>query len=118
MSLQRRIAAAAAFGVAAVCLILVPVGYLSTRAKMHQEIRQELVRITAQYLQPAHPPHSGAGNGSPNGISVPGRHNAPPGSPSADGDTDNSAPTCTFRRQREGGGGEIGAPTGYIQVVC
>ena len=88
MSLQRRIAAASAIGVAAVCLILVPVGYLSTRAKMYQEVKLELRRIAAPYLQPPHP--QGGENG-PNGISVPGRHNAPPGTPNGgDGDKDNA----------------------------
>jgi two-component system sensor histidine kinase MprB len=117
MSLQRRIAAAAAFAVAAVCLIFAPVGYLITRAKLHQEVRQELVRITAPYVQRARPPQ-GAGNGGPNGISVPPQGNTPPGNPgTGDRDTDNALATCIFRHHDQGGG-ELGGPTGYLQVVC
>ncbi len=116
MSLQRRIAAAAAFGVAAVCLILVPVGYLSTRAKMYQEVKLELQRIAAPYLQPHPKPHGGA-NG-PNGVSLPPRRNTPGGNPGAgDGDTDNAAATCTARKEEQQGG-ELGGPTGYLQTIC
>src|SRR5215469_7825907 len=112
MSLQRRIAAAAAFAVAAVCLIFAPVGYLITRAKLHQEVRQELVRITAPYVQPAQPPNGGS-NGNPSGISVPGQGHAPPGTPgSGDADHDNALATCTFRHHGGGGGDELGGPTG------
>jgi two-component system sensor histidine kinase MprB len=117
MSLQRRIAAAAAFGVAAVCLIFAPVGYLSTRAKLYQEVRNELVRLALPYLQNpgGHPPQVGA-VGSP-GASAPG---APAGGNQAPagGDADNS--NCSYRRPAGNGGSdqEFGGVTGYFQVVC
>ncbi len=113
MSLQRRIAAAAAFGVAAVCLIFAPVAYLSTRAKMYQEVKLELARIAAPYLRP-HPHPHGTGTG-PSGIAVPGQGSTGPAASSpGEGDTDSA---CGFRPQEESGG-ELGGPTGYVQFIC
>ncbi|HWD70428.1 MAG TPA: HAMP domain-containing sensor histidine kinase [Solirubrobacteraceae bacterium] len=118
MSLQRRIAAAAAFGVAAVCLIFAPVGYLSTRAKLHQEVKQELRRLTLPYLQG----HRGGGGGAPqagNGQagatpSGPGAVNTPGG---RDVDADNT--NCN-RGPKEYGGGDaaLGGAAGYFQQIC
>jgi two-component system sensor histidine kinase MprB len=122
MSLQRRIAAAAAFGVAAVCLIFAPVGYLSTRAKLYQEIRQELRGLTAPDLLPHHPGGGGGGGGGPQaggahgGITPPGTGggNAPAGS---DQDADNSS--CTAWPKRPVGGDvPLGGAAGYFQQVC
>ena len=115
MSLQRRIAAAAAFGVAAVCLIFAPVGYLSTRAKLYQEVRNELVRLAAPYLQ--QPPHGGGAPGAA-GTSA-GGNPASGGNPAgSDNDADNG--NCAFQKPSGDGGGEsqFGGVTGYFQVVC
>jgi two-component system sensor histidine kinase MprB len=115
MSLQRRIAAAAAFGVAAVCLIFAPVGYLSTRAKLYQEVRHELTTLAAPYLQPAHA-------GQPRGGAAPGTHGAgKPGSgnPAAsDGDADNGNCALGQPSGRGGGDAQFGGPTGLFQVIC
>jgi two-component system, OmpR family, sensor histidine kinase MprB len=113
MSLQRRIAAAAAFGVAAVCLIFAPVGYLSTRAKLYQEVKLQLKQLAAPYLQmPEHgggPPGTGAAGGNPASSSNP-----------AGDDDDADDGNCAFRQPSGGGGGgsQYGGPTGYFQVVC
>jgi two-component system sensor histidine kinase MprB len=115
MSLQRRIAAAAAFGVAAVCLIFAPVAYLSTRAKLYQEVKQELYRLTLPDLQP-HGPHGGAGGGGakPPSTTRPAK-GANPGA--TDQDADNT--TCANTRQAGGGGdAALGGPAGYFQSVC
>jgi two-component system, OmpR family, sensor histidine kinase MprB len=121
MSLQRRIAAAAAFGVAAVCLIFAPVGYLSTRAKLYQEIRQELRGLTAPELLPHHPGGGGEGGGpqaggAQGGIAPPGSGggNAPAGS---DQDADNSSCTA-FPKHFAGGDVPLGGAAGYFQQVC
>ena len=127
MSLQRRIAAAAAFGVAAVCLIFAPVGYLSTRAKLYQEVRNELVRLASPYLQNpgGHQPNgggAGAGPGAPAGGSqAAGGNQAAGGGAGAGasgGDADNG--NCSYHRPSGNGGGdqEVGGVTGYFQVVC
>ena len=119
MSLQRRIAAAAAFGVAAVCLIVAPVGYLSTRAKLHQEVRQELARLTAPYLQNHHhggvggggaPQIGGAGGSTPPGIGA----NGNPGGTVPDADN----VTCAPWRPRGLGDPELGGAAGYFQLIC
>jgi two-component system sensor histidine kinase MprB len=125
MSLQRRIAAAAAFGVAAVCLIFAPVAYLSTRAKLYQGVRLELKQLAKPYLQP--PEHGGGaqpqgGGGSP----ATGAGGTPAGgNPAAGGnppDSDDAAATCALPKPSGGGGGDadalFGGPTGDFQVVC
>jgi two-component system sensor histidine kinase MprB len=121
MSLQRRIAAAAAFGVAAVCLIFAPVGYLSTRAKLHQEVRQELYRLTLPYLQGHRGGGGGGGGGGPqtgagqNGVTPPAAGSGNPAG--TDGDADNT--TCN-RGPKQSGGGDaaLGGVAGYFQQVC
>ncbi|HEX3616279.1 MAG TPA: HAMP domain-containing sensor histidine kinase [Solirubrobacteraceae bacterium] len=122
MSLQRRIAAAAAFGVAAVCLIFAPVGYLSTRAKLYQEVRNELVRLAAPYLQP---PHGGAdqphgGGSSSGGTGSPAGGNPGPGANQGGDDDDADNGNCAFKQPPANGGGdsEYGGVTGSFQVVC
>jgi two-component system, OmpR family, sensor histidine kinase MprB len=123
MSLQRRIAAAAAFGVAAVCLIFAPVAYLSTRSKLYQEVKLELVRLARPYVQP--PPGGGArthGQGPPStgGAGAPAGGNPASGSNPALGDNDADNGNCAFKKPSGGDGGEAqyGGPTGYFQVVC
>ena len=113
MSLQRRIAAAAAFGVAAVCLIFAPVGYLSTRAKLYQEVKLELKRLAAPALRPHHL-HAGG----PGAINLPAQGAAPGGTlNNADGDTDNT--NCGLNApEAEGGDAALGGPAGYFQSVC
>ena len=115
MSLHRRIAAAAAFAVAAVCLIFAPVAYLSTRAKLYQEVRLELVRIVRPDLPPLQPQPRGGGNGS-GAVNPPAGGNGPVGTPGNDHDGD-TAP-CSTSRHRAVGGVELGGPTGYLQSVC
>jgi two-component system sensor histidine kinase MprB len=121
MSLQRRIAAAAAFGVAAVCLIFAPVGYLSTRAKLYQEVKQELYRLTLPELQQhGGGPRGGGANATPPGATNPGAagSNNQGGS---DQDADNVS--CAKWNQRGGGGGgggdaALGGAAGYFQSIC
>ncbi|HET9093770.1 MAG TPA: HAMP domain-containing sensor histidine kinase [Solirubrobacteraceae bacterium] len=114
MSLQRRIAAAAAFGVAAVCLIFAPVGYLSTRARLYQEVKLELARLAAPSLQ-AHPLYHGA--------TGPGQINLPRAGQSGigggRGEIDQETVGCGSQTE-PGGGGEqaLGGPAGYFQSVC
>jgi two-component system sensor histidine kinase MprB len=120
MSLQRRIAAAAAFGVAAVCLIFAPVGYLSTRAKLYQEVRLELTRLARPYLQP--PEHGGGAQpqgGNASGGAGAGGNPASGGNP-AGGDDDADNANCAFPKPSGGGGGDaqFGGPIGDFQVVC
>ncbi len=114
MSLQRRIAAAAAFGVAAVCLIFAPVGYLSTRAKLYQEVKLELADLAAPSLQ-AHPLRLGGSGHSQ--IDVPRSGASGAVLPTGEGDQE----TVGCGSQTEpGGGGEqaLGGPAGYFQSVC
>jgi two-component system, OmpR family, sensor histidine kinase MprB len=127
MSLQRRIAAAAAFGVAAVCLIFAPVGYLSTRAKLYQEVRGELIQLAKPYLQPPEhgggaQPHGGGRGAAPGtgGAGTPAGGNPASGSNPADGDNDADNGNCAFKKPSGGDGGDaqFGGPTGYFQVVC
>jgi two-component system sensor histidine kinase MprB len=117
MSLQRRIAAAAAFGVAAVCLIFAPVGYLSTRAKLYQEVKQELYRLTLPNLGP----HGGAqpGGGTPPGGGNPGSANNPGGG-GGDHDADDISCAKAAWPQQDDGGGDaaLGGPAGYFQSIC
>jgi two-component system sensor histidine kinase MprB len=113
MSLQRRIAAAAAFGVAAVCLIFAPVGYLSTRAKLYQEVKLELHRLARAQLRPpgGHGAHQ-LGGAKESASKGSGSHANTP-----DRDADNSK--CTrWPRIGSGGDAELGGPTGYFQAVC
>ena len=126
MSLQRRIAAAAAFGVAAVCLIFAPVGYLSTRAKLYQEVKDELVRLAAPYVQqPRHAAGAGGAHGSQpaGGIPAGGGNPATVGNPATGGNpgTDkDGVGNCAFGLPSGNGGGdsEFGGAPGYFQVVC
>jgi two-component system sensor histidine kinase MprB len=111
MSLQRRIAAAAAFGVAAVCLIVAPVGYLSTRAKLHQEVRQELSRLMSPFLTNHH--HGGGAGGDGKAPPGTGTNGNPIGSP--DGDNVTCAP---WGRPRGLGDPELGGAAGYFQRIC
>jgi two-component system, OmpR family, sensor histidine kinase MprB len=109
MSLQRRIAAAAAFGVAAVCLIIAPVGYLSTRAKLYQQVRLEL-----QQLAPAQQPRTGLPPGAGN--------NPAANDHDADNAGANNQASCTSWPQTGGGGAGgptgLGGVAGYFQSVC
>lgn len=119
MSLQRRIAAAAAFGVAAVCLVFAPVGYLSTRAKLNQEVRQELRRLALPYLQPHHGGGGPQGAGDEQGAATPPSVNrGDQHQPSGDNDSDNT--NCASWPQGSGGGGDaaLGGPAGYFQLIC
>jgi two-component system sensor histidine kinase MprB len=59
MSLRRRIAAAAAVAVAAVAVAVVATSYLTTRAHLHDEIKDALTDQAAFYLAPH--PHGGGG---------------------------------------------------------
>ncbi|HTV17112.1 MAG TPA: HAMP domain-containing sensor histidine kinase [Polyangiaceae bacterium] len=115
MSLQRRVAAAAAFAVAAVCLIFAPVAYLSTRSKLYQEVRSELVRIVAPDLPPLQPQPHGGGNGPGSGNPSPGGNE--PGNPFGNDHDGDNAP-CSSSRHRVNGGIGLGGPTGYLQSVC
>ncbi len=121
MSLQRRIAAAAAFGVAAVCLIFAPVGYLSTRAKLYQEVKLELYRLTLPYLQ-RHPtgPNGGGGNTSPPASGTVGSGGPGAGKPGPGGvdrDADNTG--CANPNPASGAGdAALGGPAGYFQFIC
>jgi two-component system sensor histidine kinase MprB len=121
MSLQRRIAAAAAFGVAAVCLIFAPVGYLSTRAKLYQEVKLELTELARPYLQPEH----GGGGRPPGGAGTPAGGNPAAGGNSAGGnsaggDNDADNANCAFPKPsgESGGDSQYGGPRGDFQVVC
>jgi two-component system sensor histidine kinase MprB len=120
MSLQRRIAAAAAFGVAAVCLIFAPVGYLSTRARLYQEVKLELKRLATPYLQPhgAPPPSGqGAGNGGATGPQPAANQDDTAKGNGGDHDADNGY--CRFAQEENGGGDQaLGGPAGYFQSVC
>jgi two-component system sensor histidine kinase MprB len=121
MSLHRRITAAAAFAVAAVCLIFAPVGYLTTRAKLYQEVRLELSTLAKPYIQNHGQPHGGGNAPSQPGPNAPGGGNpgganGSAGSPNpSDHDADNSP--C-IAKPKGHDGGELGGPTGYLQVVC
>jgi two-component system sensor histidine kinase MprB len=118
MSLQRRIAAAAAFGVAAVCLIFAPVGYLSTRAKLYQEVRQELYRLSEQYLAP-HPSPGGGGGGGPATAAPPAANSPSDDNGSGSGDHDADNVDCANTRPGNGGGdAALGGPAGYFQSIC
>lgn len=127
MSLQRRIAAAAAFGVAAVCLIFAPVAYLSTRAKLYQQVKLELIQLAKPYLQPPQhgggpaPPGGGAGASGSGAAGAPAGAN--PGAANHDNDDDDDDADdsgCALRQPAgdDGGDQEFGGPTGYFQVVC
>jgi two-component system, OmpR family, sensor histidine kinase MprB len=127
MSLQRRIAAAAAFGVAAVCLIFAPVAYLSTRAKLYQQVKLELVQLAKPYVQPppqggGAEPHRGASGGAPGtgAAGTPAGGNPAAGGASDNDDDDGDSALCAVGRPSGGGGGdaEYGGPAGYFQVVC
>jgi two-component system, OmpR family, sensor histidine kinase MprB len=116
MSLQRRIAAAAAFGVAAVCLIFAPVGYLSTRSKLYQEVKLELKRLVAPQLQQPHERPNGGANAAPPAPGTPGAASNQKGD--AD-DHDADDVNCGFMQ----GAGDIGdvalgGPAGYFQSIC
>jgi two-component system sensor histidine kinase MprB len=54
VSLHRRITAAATLAVAAVCLAFGIAGYLSTRGKLVDELKQELIQLAQPYLGPRH----------------------------------------------------------------
>ena len=128
MSLQRRITAAAAFGVAAVCLIFAPVSYLSTRAKLYQEIKLELARLAAPQLQHhgAQPPALGAGGQlkgattSPNSNTDTGKDPSDASKPDG-GDHDADNGYCTpLQDQGDSSEGDtaLGGAAGYFQAVC
>lgn len=115
MSLQRRIAAAAAFGVAAVCLIFAPVGYLSTRAKLYQEVKLELKRLAAPQLVQPHP----AGAGKQSGRKDSDASGAGGSTVDKEGGHDADNANCATWPQHGGpGDAELGGPTGYFQAVC
>jgi two-component system, OmpR family, sensor histidine kinase MprB len=119
MSLQRRIAAAAAFGVAAVCLIFAPVGYLSTRSKLYQEVKLELKRLVVPQLQHGHP--NGGANAVPPGGGAPGNQKGDAGNPGGGSDNDADNANCGFGQGADelgGGDAALGGPAGYFQSVC
>ena len=101
MSLHRRITAAAAFAVAAACLVFAPVGYLATRAKLLQEVKLELARLAQPFL--------GSRTGARRSVL------RPPAS-----DVDSTTGTCTFGLVNGDSGVDaaLGGPTGYVQSVC
>ncbi|HWE58390.1 MAG TPA: HAMP domain-containing sensor histidine kinase [Solirubrobacteraceae bacterium] len=119
MSLQRRIAAAAAFGVAAVCLIFAPVGYLSTRAKLYQEVKLELKQLVAPQLR-GHPRPQGGATGAPNGTGgTNGAGNDNPAGNAGNSDSDAENVTCAFATEQNGGGdAALGGAAGYFQSIC
>jgi two-component system sensor histidine kinase MprB len=123
MSLQRRIAAAAAFGVAAVCLIFAPVAYLSTRAKLYQEVKLELKRLAAPQLQPPPRGHPGRGaNGAPPGAGTTGAasgQGSDADNPGGGDDHDADDANCAFMQGADPiGDAALGGPAGYFQSVC
>ena len=118
MSLHRRIAAAAAFAVAAVCLIFAPVGYFTTRAKLYPG--GETRALAAGAPIPAASPRSTMGrNGGRRGSAEwrqPGTRRQPGG---GDQDADNAS--CTFDHQPgQNGGGDRArrAPPVTSRSVC
>jgi len=121
MSLHRRIAAAAAIAVAAVCLLFGPAAYLLTRARLMDEVRLELVRLAAPFLQPHGPsgraaaPAAGRTQG---GTPQTGGQLSPGGPVTADRDIDQNPSSCAIRMSAEGGEQALGGPSGYFESVC
>jgi two-component system sensor histidine kinase MprB len=117
VSLHRRITAAATVAVAAVCLVFAPVSYLTTRARLVDQIRSELARLAQPVVEP-----TGAGvkvRRSGASSSVPGAQRGAGGRPSL-GDSDAGLDACAFAKLT----GEerietaLGGPTGYFQSIC
>ncbi len=122
MSLQRRIAAASAIGVAAVCLIFAPVGYLFTRAKMYRRGQTaRALRIAAPYLHPPRGPQPGStnnGGGTQRSVCPHGNVDSQPignGSP-ATATMDDGRAVCAFSDVDDREQEAFGGATGYFQI--
>ena len=113
MSLHRRITAAATVAVAAVCLVFAPVSYLTTRARLIDQIRSELARLAQPVIEPSGLPAAGSRS------SVPGAQRGA-GGRSKLGDDDAGMDTCAFAKMTSEDRVEttLGGPTGYFQSVC
>ena len=139
MSLHRRITAAAAFAVAAACLVFAPVGYLATRAKLIEEVRLELSRLAQPFLGAHASTHGTTARPSLNTQTATGGHgsripadgsSSHPGNGTGNGrgrglrsvasDTDSDTGVCSFGLVNGDSGVDaaLGGPTGYVQSVC
>jgi two-component system sensor histidine kinase MprB len=100
MSLRTRIALATALSVAAIALVLGAIGYLGTRSRLLDEIRQELYTRAAPYLV-AHPPPGESDSDNRHGGQLPVQR----------------GPVCAHAAAFHVHS-TLGGATGYFQSVC